>query len=447
MPVVRSSKFRHVWGKQAKPEECYDNFRVSRTAWDSHLIAASPTHFALLWEAGGGGSFAVLPFSKTGKWDQTNALVAGHKSPVLDLDFNPMNNGIVASASEDCTAKLWSVPEEALESTVHADGALQTLIGHKRKVGSVNFHPTANNILATTSTDYSVKIWDIEKGNCSLSIDAQHSDIIQSFDWNSNGSLSVTSSKDKGLRVLDPRQQKVAQEKKGAHAGAKGSMSCWIGDRIFSVGFGAGGSGREYCIWDSKNLENPLKKAHIDNASGLLMPFFDPDTKLLFLGGKGDGNIRYYEVVDEDPYIHYIEEFKSNTPSRGLCMLPKRAVNVSETEIVRMLKCTVNSVIPISFAVPRKSDLFADDLYVDCFSGEPSLEASEWLGGKDAEQKKQNMENGFVHKPKEVKIEKKEEKVLSEKELREEYEKQKNRISYLEAELIKRDNRIKELEK
>lgn len=29
------------------------------------------------------------------------------------------------------------------------------------------------------------------------------------------------------------------------------------------------------------------------------MPFFDEDTSVLFLAGKGDGNIRYYEIVNE----------------------------------------------------------------------------------------------------------------------------------------------------
>ncbi len=84
------------------------------------------------------------------------------------------------------------------------------------------------------------------------------------------------------------------------------------------------------------------------------MPFFDNDTNVLFLAGKGDGNIRYYEIVDDAPYIHYLSEFKSNVPQRGMCMLPKRAVNVSECEIVRVLKLGVKLVEPISFQVPRK---------------------------------------------------------------------------------------------
>lgn len=88
------------------------------------------------------------------------------------------------------------------------------------------------------------------------------------------------------------------------------------------------------------------------------MPFFDRDTNVLFLAGKGDGNIRYFELVDESPYIYYLNEFKSSTPQRGMAMMPKRSVNVSECEIVRMLKLGTKTMEPISFQVPRKVFFF-----------------------------------------------------------------------------------------
>lgn len=41
---------------------------------------------------------------------------------------------------------------------------------------------------------------------------------------------------------------------------------------------------------------------------------------------------------------------------------------------------------PISFTVPRKSEMYQDDLYPDTFSGEASLTSDEWFtDGQDAE--------------------------------------------------------------
>ena len=34
----------------------------------------------------------------------------------------------------------------------------------------------------------------------------------------------------------------------------------------------------------------------------------------MYLAGKGDGNIRYYEVVDEAPYVHFLNQFLSGNP-------------------------------------------------------------------------------------------------------------------------------------
>jgi len=181
------------------------------------------------------------------------------------------------------------------------------------------------------------------------------------------------------------------------------------------------------------------------------MPFYDNDTSVLFVAGKGDGNIRYYEIVDEAPYIHYLTEFKSNSPQRGMCLVPKRAMNVADCEIVRLLKVGVKTIEPISFQVPRKgSDIFQDDIFPDCFAGEPALTTAEWLNGQDGVPKTRSLAPGFVAKKNVVEFnpEKVEEaKPLSEKELKDEVEKLTKRVAYLEAELIKKDAKIKELEK
>jgi len=445
--IVRQSKFRHVFGTVAKKENCYDDLKPTRSAWDADFIAGNGLHFAVCWDSAGGGAVAVVPWSaKAGKIDPKLPLITGHSGAVLDIAFNPFNDSLLASVSEDCTGKIWGIPEGGLKENMIEP--LQTLKGHKRKVGSCKFHPTANNILMTTSTDFSVKIWDIEKGTAPLSVDAQHADIIQSADWNENGTIIATTCKDKKIRVLDPRENKISQEVDG-HQGVKGSRLVFIGnEKLFTVGF-TKNSEREYAYWDSKNLSKPLVRVNIDSSSGVLMPFYDSDTKVLFLAGKGDGNIRYYEMVDEDPFIHYLTEFKSATPQRGIAMIPKRAVNVSECEIVKLLKLGTKTMEPISFQVPRKSEIFQDDIFPDTFSGEYSLTADEYLSNKNGELKKTSLAPGFVVKPKPTDFnpdKKEEEKPLSERELKDEVERLTNRVAYLEAEIVKKDAKIREMQ-
>jgi len=281
-----------------------------------------------------------------------------------------------------------------------------------------------------------------------FSLDGQHSDIICSAGWNFNGSLVATSCKDKKLRVIDPRSSKVAQEV-DCHQGVKGSRCHWLGnkEKLVTCGFSKT-SEREMSVWDPKDLSKPLHRIDVDSAAGQLMPFYDNDTGVLFVGGKGDGNIRYYEVVDESPYLHYLTQYGSNSPTRGLCMLPKRVMNVSECEIVRFLKVHPKMVEPISFQVPRKSDIFQEDIFPDCYAGVPALTHEEWTKGSDASPKTQSMAPGYVPGKKVVEFnpEKMEEKKeMTEKELKDEVEKLTKRVAYLEAEIVKKDAKIKEL--
>ncbi|EGG22328.1 actin binding protein [Cavenderia fasciculata] len=444
--VVRSSKYRHVFGTQAKKEECFQNLKVTRSAWDSNYIAANTKYFAVIWEAGGGGSFAVLPQEHSGKNPANIPLFAGHKNPVLDVAFHPFNENLVCSVSEDCNVMIWGIPEGGL--TANITEPLQTLTGHKRKVGTAIFNPVANNVLATSSGDFSVKTWDVEQGSQLSSIDGKHSEIILSVEWNYNGSQVVTTCKDKKVRVFDPRSNDVSVEAV-CHQGVKNTRGIFVKDNILTTGFSKT-SEREFKIWDPRNIAEPITATVVDTASGLLMPFYDQDNSILYMVGKGDGNIRYYEMVDEAPYFHFLSEFKSATPQRGVCFLPKRALNVSECEIARALKVTTNGVEPISFRAPRRSDIFQDDLFPDTYAGEAVLEASQWAAGQNAEPKTMSLAPGFTQKKvvQDFKpVVQKVEGPKNEKELREEYEKLKTRVAYLESEIVKKDAKIAELTK
>jgi coronin-1B/1C/6 len=120
-----------------------------------------------------------------------------------------------------------------------------------------------------------------------------------------------------------------------------------------------------------------LKTENLDTSSGLLMPHYDADTQLLFLSGRGDGNIRYYEIVDEAPYAHFVAEYKSTEPQRAVTFLPKRAVSVSENEIARAYKVhTTGLVEPVSFRVPRKGEGFQSDIFPETPGPTPALSAS-----------------------------------------------------------------------
>lgn len=50
---------------------------------------------------------------------------------------------------------------------------------------------------------------------------------------------------------------------------------------------------------------------------------------------KGDSSIRYFEITEEPPYVHYLSTFSSKEPQRGMGFMPKRGVDVTKCEIAR----------------------------------------------------------------------------------------------------------------
>lgn len=396
---VRASKYRHVFGKDAKNEDCYDNVNLTKTAWDSNFMDANGKFWSLIWGVAGGGAVGVFPHSQVGKLPMSGVpLIVGHKAHVLDVQFNPFNQNLLATVSEDCFGKIWQIPDGGLAES--ATDAAQTLKGHRRKVGTVNWHPTAENVIATSSQDMFVKVWDAEKGSEQCSLDGTK-DLIQSFAWNRNGSQFAITCKDKQIRVADPRSGSYAQTWAG-HIGVKGSRCVFMKDgMLFTVGFGKG-SERQYMLHDLKNVSKPVVTKNIDNSSGVIMPFYDEDTSMLYLAGKGDGNVRYFEYTGDEEYLYYLSEYKSAKPLAGGCMLPKTALDIPGCEVARFLKLENTRIVPVSFTVPRRSELFADDIYPETSSGsyEPGGSSKDYFGGKDPEPVKVSLEKGFVPKEK-----------------------------------------------
>lgn len=358
------------------------------------------------WDSSGGGAFAVIPLSVRGKLPDQIPLFRGHTATVLDTDWNPFDDSIVASSSDDGTIAIWKIPDDY--KIVYEDpediqeiAPLKKLTGHARKVGHIQWHPVAENVLASSSADYSVKIWDVDSGKTIYTL--PHKDIITSFAFNADGSLIATACRDKKIRVWDVRAEKILSEGPG-HGGSKACRIDWMGpyDRIVSAGFSRM-SDRQFAVWDTTDIaKGPINDFHYyDSSSGILIPFFDADTNCLYLAGKGDGNIRYFEF--ENDQFFPLSEYQSIEPQRGLAFLPKRAVNVKEHEVVRVFKSVRdNAIEPISFIVPRRAETFQDDIYPPAYAGVASLTAAEWIAGKNAVPKVVSLQSVFDNTDAEV---------------------------------------------
>ncbi|KYQ89281.1 WD-40 repeat-containing protein [Tieghemostelium lacteum] len=377
--IVRTSKYRHIVGTPFQKNQFHTNLKVSGNT--SNTCIAVNSQYVAVPYIGIGGPLAVLPLSAVGRQVTVPCIEIG--SSLCDFDLSQHNPSIVATGSEDSHIKIWKIPEGGLPKngknyfTYEAD-----LIGHNRKIISTNFHPTAENVLITTGGDMVVKLWDLNQKSEKLSFQG-HTDIITSISVNYTGDQFLTSSKDKKMRIFDPRSNQLISETT-THSGAKGGKSIWLGQNstIFTVGFNKS-SEREYQLWDSRNLNNYMSTAVLDHLSGVITPYFDEDTSVVFLAGKGDGTIRSYEINENEPYVHFLNEYSSGTPQIGVAQCQKQCVNVKKCEVARFYKVTDSTIEPIQMTIPRnRMEFFQDDIYPPTRSTKPVMTSDQWFAGE-----------------------------------------------------------------
>jgi len=203
--------------------------------------------------------------------------------------------------------------------------------------------------------------------------------------WNQDGSLLAVTAKDKKLQIFDPRKPtaaRVVESFDGAKSNKVFWAPClnWIG-----VTGHTKTSQRQIKLWDLKNMSKPIETNTIDQASSVLQPMYDDDNGVLYLVGKGDGTISFYELVNDDKKLYLCGAFRNAESQKGGGWVAKKALDVWKCEIARFLKLTAKAIIPIAFIVPRKSgkEVFQADIFPDAFAGKPALTAEEWTKGQN----------------------------------------------------------------
>ncbi|XP_027893406.1 coronin-2B-like [Xiphophorus couchianus] len=388
----RCSKFRYVFGKPATKEHSYDGVPITRSVHDNHYCSANPCFIAVVTECAGGGAFLVLPIHCLGRVDPHCPRVCGHSGRVLDVKWNPFNDYCIASCSEDCTVKIWDIPVCGVQQNLTK--ARKTLTGHSRRVAIIEWHPTAENLLLSSGYDYKVLLWDVSHSGSVIRhpvrvvlMPVHHrypsEALLLSVSFNIDGSRLAVTSKDRRIRVLEPRTGKILQVSSNKTHRANKVLYIRGLKMLLSTG-SSPWNHRQILLWDPDDLSEPLYEEDLDGSAGVLFPFYDPDTQMLYLAGKGDGNIRYYELSSEKPYISFLMEYRSLLPQKGLGVMPKRGLDVSACEIFRFYRLiAVKDLLePLSMIIPRKqSEVFHEDLYPMTAGNQPALTAQEWLLG------------------------------------------------------------------
>ncbi|KAK6047817.1 hypothetical protein COOONC_14679 [Cooperia oncophora] len=114
------------------------------------------------------------------------------------------------------------------------------------------------------------------------------------------------------------------------------------------------------------------------------MPFYDPDTKLVFLIGKGTNKLFIAEFQSKVPHLSPVYEMSLAEQNLGACLGSKRKVTVMDGEVDTLYQLTKHSILPIPCIVPRRSYRdFHADLFPDTRGSKAGCTSAEWLAGSN----------------------------------------------------------------
>ncbi|CEI94844.1 Putative Nuclear distribution protein PAC1 [Rhizopus microsporus] len=118
--------------------------------------------------------------------------MTGHRSPITCVVFHPVYQ-ILASSSEDTTIKIWDFETGEFE---------RTLKGHTKSVQKIAFDPKGN-YLVSCSADLTIKVWDVNSDYKCIKTLYGHDHSVSSVAYLPSGDIIVSSSRDRTIKLWD----------------------------------------------------------------------------------------------------------------------------------------------------------------------------------------------------------------------------------------------------
>ena len=170
-------------------------FQANRYSLDT-LIAAIQTGEQFqnsLWKNPDLEADVLRVLSQATYWVREQNRLQGHTGIVQSVAFSP-DEQVVATASFDNTAKLWSLTGEELE----------TFEGHSDPVTSVSFSPDGS-LIGTGSFDKTARLW--QRDGTHFHTLTEHTDKVWSISFSPDGQLIATGSANETVKLWNAEGQ------------------------------------------------------------------------------------------------------------------------------------------------------------------------------------------------------------------------------------------------
>uniref|UniRef100_A0A914CRJ4 Coronin-7 n=2 Tax=Acrobeloides nanus TaxID=290746 RepID=A0A914CRJ4_9BILA len=349
------SKFKNTTPKVPKKEETIFDLPIGGLSCTNNGIQSSASFLAFHIE-GEGGKLGVLPLKTLGRRLRKDiSIVCAHGDLVDDFSFLPFNENLLVTCSRDDKLKIWNCENfgDLENAQTIGDPFASIDLGDGHLLDCLAPHKTAGDIVAVASGERAMVV-DIGAQKIIMEVSGAI-ERAQAIDWSSDGKiLAISSNKGRNAHIFDPRASSKPIFDISIHSGlGREGRVIFTDDKLVSSGF-TNKRVQELQLFDHRDWTKKIHAEEFSSTTGVLIPLYDADTKLLFLAGKGTNIFTTAEIQEKNPILSRVHEQPLNDQLLGACLMNKRSCDVMSGEVQKFFQLTKNSIIPFPCIVPRR---------------------------------------------------------------------------------------------
>jgi len=295
--------------------------------------------------------------------------------------------------------KLWEIPSEnGLDKDLSKDDAVCVLEGHQRDCQGFRWHTSAENIVASMSSDNSVRAWDVNTQKTIFS-SLMNKKKPTSIQWNPKGDLLAVNNQGGNMSVFDIRTDGEVMHQCTTHEGGKAQKSIFVRDNIvLTSGFNKKPE-NEYAVWDLRQINEPVARGKLSNGQAVITYSMNREHDIIYASGKGAMEMGIWRYDESRPeMLKFFDNSTYTQPTIGFSLMPGWCNDVRKHEIDRGLRVLNNHTISIiGFSLKNRTDTYQPELYTPFASDKPSNNATEWAAGTDKDKNLQEFSEEDWH--------------------------------------------------